>query len=955
MTTDGTKESSLIQLLDGLPVTCHRVTGHVVVNDLVEDARLVTPGDIFLARPGRTSDGRAYIKQACAAGAAAILSDAQGCADAGIPSIECVDPAMIGARLAERLHGDPSRRLQLIGITGTNGKSTTAMILQHLLDDDQFRCGLIGGIHIDDGERRTATSLTTPQPSDLSRQLGRMVRNGCTRAVMEVSSHALDLGRVHALSFHGAIFTNLSGDHLDWHGDMVQYAIAKRRLFAMLPKHGIAVINAEDERSRFMAQAAHCRIIETGAGATAQVVCLEEHLDGSRARFEGPWGAFDGIEAFLPLVGRHNLANALQAVTMAQQLGISPNRIARRLATCPCPRGRLQPIASSDDQPRVFVDFAHTDAALATTLASIRRILADDKKLHVVFGCGGDRDASKRPRMAAAALASADAVILTSDNPRTEDPGAILDDVLTGVPEDRLDDVRVELDRSTAIRHAITTAGPGSVVLIAGKGHERVQLVGAARIPFDDAAVAKSCLDGTDSLQHHLERLDVLERGGFGVDGAPALTGVCTDSRQVDPGQLYVALRGPNHDGHDFIDEAIRRGAAAVLVDRDPGPVQSPWFRVEDARVALGTLAGYHRDAMDSIPVIAVTGSCGKTSTKELLRSVLEERGPVCAGVHSYNNEIGMPLTLLSARPSHRAIVLELGTSSPGEIDYLARIARPDFAIITMIGAGHLAGLETIEGVAGEKYSLLPWVRQRSWVRRDPFPLPDSEAPVDQFGDGTAEAIESVEIDQEGTAFTLRDGTRFRLRLVGRHHAFNAVPVILLARHLGLDDIAIQNGLDAVEPPRGRGAVHYIDEIEFVDESYNANPDSMKASINAFLADQDEHRNVLVLGDMLELGDHALSMHEALGRTISEHPAADSIDLVMLVGHDTQHTLRSLAASGWNGDRLVHEPEIDEPAMRRLASMLQSGDRVLLKGSRGLGLERVHIARTNWDSEVETS
>ncbi|MDG2201454.1 MAG: UDP-N-acetylmuramoyl-L-alanyl-D-glutamate--2,6-diaminopimelate ligase [Phycisphaerales bacterium] len=955
MTTDGFKGTSLIQLLDGLPVTCHRVTGDVIVADLVEDARLVKPGDIFLARPGRTADGRQFIKQAQAAGAAAILSDSTGCAEAVIPAIECVDPSMIGARLAERLHGDPSRRLHLIGITGTNGKSTTAMILQHLLDDDRARCGLIGGIHIDDGLRRSTASLTTPQASELSRQLGRMVRNGCTRAVMEVSSHALDLGRVHALSFHGAIFTNLSGDHLDWHGDMVQYAIAKRRLFSMLPRHGIAVLNAEDQRSRFMAQAANCRIIETGAGATAQVVCLDERLDGSRARFEGPWGTFDGIESTIPLVGRHNLANALQAVAMAQQLGVTPEVIAHRLETCPCPAGRLQPVASDDDQPRVFVDFAHTDAALGTTLSGIRRILEPDQRLHVVFGCGGDRDASKRPRMAVAALASADSVTLTSDNPRTEDPAAILKDILTGVPEDRMDDVQVEPDRANAIRHAISSTPPGSVVLIAGKGHERVQLIGSARIPFDDAAVAKSCLDGTDCLQQHLHRLPVLERGGADSDGIPALTGVCTDSREVEPGQLYIALRGPNHDGHDFIEQAVQRGAAALVVERHPGEVSVPWFRVDDSRSALGGLAGFHRDSMESIPVIAVTGTCGKTGTKEVLRSVLSGLGPVCASTRSFNNEIGMPLTLLAARPSHRAVILELGTNSPGEIEYLARIARPDFAIITMIGSGHLAGLETIEGVAREKYALLPWVRERAWVRRDPFPLPESKAPVVQFGDGTTDAIDSIEVDHEGTAFTLADGTRFRLPLVGRHHAFNTVPVILLARQLGMDDVSIQHGLDAVDPPRGRGAVHYIDEIEFVDESYNANPDSMQASIDAFLVDQDQSRNVLILGDMLELGDHAQAMHEALGRAIAEHPAAGSIDLVMLVGQDIQHTLRSLAASGWSGDQLVHEPEIDEPAMRRLASMLQPGDRVLLKGSRGLGLERVHVARSNWDSEVETA
>lgn len=948
MTTNGFKGTPLIQLLDALPVTCHRIDGDVMVFDVVEDARNVKPGDVFLARPGRSCDGRDFIAHAQAAGATAIISDAEGCSRTTLPAIECVDPSMVSARLAERLHGDPSRRLQVIGVTGTNGKSTTAMILQHLLHDEHDRCGLIGGIHIDDGRNRTAASLTTPQASDVSRLLGRMVRNGCTRVVMEVSSHALDLGRVHAISFHGAIFTNLSGDHLDWHGDMVQYAIAKRRLFAMLPGHGIAVVNSEDERSAFMAKAASCQVLETGAGATAQYVCLEEDLDGSRARFEGPWGGFDGIEARLPLVGRHNLTNALQAVTMAQQLGVAPAILAQRLPACPCPPGRLESVSSREDQPRVFVDFAHTDGALSSTLASIRRVMEPDQSLHVVFGCGGDRDATKRPRMAEAVLSHADTAVITSDNPRTERPQSIIDDVLEGVPADRIDDVQVIIERDLAIRHAIESADDRSVVLIAGKGHECVQLIDGERIPFNDVTVATACLHGSYLLQSHLARLDAI--GGAGA--MPAITGVSTDSRTIRPGELYVAIKGPIHDGHDYVDQAVQRGAAALLVERPPSGDPVPWLLVEDARAALGQLAGLHRESLRGTPFIGITGSCGKTSTKELLKAVLEDNGAVCASVRSYNNDIGLPLTVLSARPEHRAVVLEMGTNSPGEIEYLAGIARPEYAIITMIGSGHLSGLESLEGVAREKYSLLEEVGDRAWVRRDPYPLPTVSATIEPFGEGTGHFLASVDVTHEGTFFELGDGSSFHVPLAGRHHATNAIAVIQLARHMGMDDASIQRGFDRVAAPKGRGCVHLVDEIEFVDESYNANPDSMQASIDTFLLEGLDSRNVLVLGDMLELGSHSASLHESMGRRLAEHSQSKTIDLIMLVGEEMRHALRGLVSCGWSGDRLVHEPELDDAAMRRIASMLRSGDRVLLKGSRGLGLERVHLARASWDSEV---
>ncbi len=938
----------LIQLLDGLPVTCHAVTPELHVGDLVEDAGQVTPGCIFLARAGRTFDGRDHIEAARTRGAAAVLTDKHGAGRSTLPTIECLDPVMVGARLAERLHGDPSRRIQLIGITGTNGKSTTAIILHHLLHGDQQRCGLIGGIHIDDGVACSDASLTTPQGPDLSRILGRMVRNGCTRAVMEVSSHALDLGRVHALSFHGAIFTNLSGDHLDWHGDMVQYAIAKRRLFTMLPDHGVAVVNAEDSRSAFMAQAAPCRVIEAGAGSTAQCICLHESLDGSRARFEGPWGTMDGIEAMVPLVGRHNLQNALLAVTMAQQLGVPPALIEERLATCPCPPGRLEPVAAPEGAGRVFVDFAHTDGALSSTLSSLRRILEPQQRLVTVFGCGGDRDATKRPRMGAAAVESSHAVVVTSDNPRTEDPQSIIADVLQGIPQERMKDVTVESDRATAIRQAISMADEHTVVVIAGKGHEQVQICGEARIPFDDRSIARAALSGCPLLGRHLQSLTILDRSHGAL---PPITGISIDSRTVEPGQLYVCIVGDTHDGHAFIREAISRGASAILLEQESHEVPIPWLRVKSTRHALGELATSHRKALD-IPVIGITGTCGKTGTKELLRCVLEQSGTVCASPRSYNNDIGLPLTILGGTAEHDCMILEMGTSSPGEINALARIARPTHAIITMVGHGHLAELEDRRGVAREKYSLLPHVREHAWVRADEFPMPTSVATIDRFGCDADHGPSDVQLHPDGTTFRMADGARFRISACGAHHASNAVPVVLLARHLGLDDDTIQSGFDRYEPPQGRGGQFLVDDIEFVDESYNANPDSMAATIDSFLAEDDQSRNILVLGDMLELGEESVPHHEALGRRVASHASAASIDLVMLVGQQVQHTARAMASSGWPGDRILHEPEIDDDAVRRIASMLQPGDRVLLKASRSIGLERVHLERARWDSEV---
>ena len=948
---------TLHELLDQLDVTTHRVEPSCTVNDLVEDSRHCRPGVIFLARPGEHVDGRDFIRAAEDAGATCILSDAEGCARARGPAIECKDPESLSRVLAHRLHGEPSRSLELIGITGTNGKTTTAIILQHLLGLPDRPCGLIGGVFNDDGHERTPAALTTPQGTELSRVLASMVDNGCRFAVMEVSSHALAQGRVDSLKFDLGIFTNLSGDHLDFHGSMQAYARAKRRLFEMLPADGLAIVNIDDERGLAMAAAASCPVIECGSGATAHVLCMREDLSGSLARFEGPWG---GFEAALPLVGRHNLQNALQAISAAVHLGVPVDRIIERLQCCPCPPGRLQMVPGSREDSPVFIDFAHTDEALRSTLSSLRPLLPPNGELAVLFGCGGDRDRTKRPRMAAAALALADHVFITSDNPRSEDPDRIISDITAELTPDERQRVTIEPDRREAIKQAVSRADAlDMTLLIAGKGHEQVQLIGDRREPFDDLQVAGECLEGVDAVlswctpEFIASALPDASWTSFPQPGWSGCRAVSIDSRTLRRGDLFVAIRGDRHDGHDHIHEAVARGAGMLLVEHAVQGCPIPTLVVADTKAAMATLARAHREHLGPTPVIGITGSCGKTTVKNMLQQVLSELGPICASQRSFNNDIGLPLTLLSATARDRAVVLEMGTNSPGEIAHLADTAQPDYGIVTMIGTGHLEGLESVEGIAREKYTLLERVRTQAWIRADGFELPEGlKAPVHTFGPDVDAGLAGCRLTEHGSSFALHDGASFTLPLPGRHNALNAVPVIHLARALGLNDEAIQRGFDRISPTGGRGSRIVIDDVTFIDESYNANPDSMKASIDAVLdAAAHDQRIVLVLGDMLELGAETEFYHAQLGRHISDHVANSSIDLVLLVGQHVQATARELAVGNRSHDRLAHEPDVDDAAMERIASLLVAGDTVLLKASRGLALERVLEFRREMETE----
>ncbi len=474
---------------------------------VTDDSRAVCPGALFVARPGATgsADASRFVADAIARGAVAIVGDASVHlpATSGVAPtlIRVDDPALATALLAERFAGSPTSRLRVIGVTGTNGKTTIAHLTQQLLGDPLRvgaggpRVGLIGTVEIDDGHARVPSTLTTPGAVQLAELFARMVRNGCTHATMEVSSHALHQRRVGAIRFACGIFTNLTGDHLDYHGTMEHYAAAKAMLFASLDRQAFAIINKDDPWHQAMCVGDAQRLLCSASDPKADCLATidEVRIDGMRVRFEGPWGR---SALLLPLVGRHNAMNALEAFAAAWTQGVSAAELAARLERCEAPPGRLEPVplAAEVGGFSVLVDYAHTDDALLNVLTALRPVVPAGSSLRVLFGCGGDRDRTKRPRMAGVACAHADQVVVTSDNPRTEDPQAIVADILKGVPAAAGGKVHVEVDRAAAIRWVVAQGKPGDIILIAGKGHEDYQIVGTEKRHFDDREQAHAAL-----------------------------------------------------------------------------------------------------------------------------------------------------------------------------------------------------------------------------------------------------------------------------------------------------------------------------------------------------------------------------------------------------------------------------------------------------------------------------
>jgi UDP-N-acetylmuramoyl-L-alanyl-D-glutamate--2,6-diaminopimelate ligase len=457
----------------------------VDITSLAFDNRLVEPGALFFCVPGFTRDGHEFAPDAVARGAAAlVVTHPLGL---GVPEVVVADVRAAMARAAARFEGDPTRGLRVIGVTGTNGKTTTAFLIRDVLEAAGIQTGLVGTVKAVVGGEERAMVRTTPEAIDLQALFAEMLDGGDEACVMEVSSHALELQRASAIHWAVAIFTNLTQDHLDFHPTMEEYFAAKRLLFAASP--GVRVVNGDDPYGRRLAEefSGTLRFGIDDQRADYRALDLASGLAGSAFTLRCSAGDFD---VRIPLPGRFNVLNALGAFAAATALGVPPAAVVAALASAGRVPGRFEPV--DEGQPfAVLVDYAHTPDSLENVLHAAREL--GSGRVVCVFGCGGDRDRGKRPLMGEIAARLADLAILTSDNPRSEDPEAILDEVEAGMgaatPHERL------ADRRAAIERAVSIASPGDVVVIAGKGHEQGQeFAGGRKEPFDDRAVAAEAL-----------------------------------------------------------------------------------------------------------------------------------------------------------------------------------------------------------------------------------------------------------------------------------------------------------------------------------------------------------------------------------------------------------------------------------------------------------------------------
>ncbi len=981
--------------------------GAVVLDHISHQSKDVSHQGLYVALAGRQTHGIFFLNQALAQGVSAIALPIQGIETLSdhrfrlsfkdqTHEFECFKPIIWLdqprkqlAWLAEYIYGCPAQKLKMIGVTGTNGKTTTTTLIADLLEAEFGGVGLLGTVVNRLGKNQEKSSLTTPESPQLHRILKGIQESDYQHCVMEVSSIGIEEERVSAIPFECAAFSNLTEDHLDYHGSFENYFQAKAKLFSQgLKKNGLAIINMDDPwGEKFKALLSNDQVFWA-------LRKNQTHQDQPQVYWENLCISDQGIEGILhtplrsvsiksPLVGAFNAYNIATAVSIAIYFGVSDQKISDVLMHFEM-KGRMQKIklpadAPSRAYPHILVDYAHTPDALINVLQTLKPLVKG--KIKLIFGCGGDRDKGKRPRMGEAS-ALADMVIISNDNPRSEDPSAIAQEILAGalsaglvenqkgIDQLKQNQVTVVLDRKEAITSCIISSQEDDFILIAGKGHESYQEINGIRYDFDDAHISRKALEDQYLLLNTVDLVNDIQ-GEIIYGNHQNLTGVSIDTRSIQPKQCFFCLK-QQRDAHEFIPQALQAGASCIVVSRDwqKNTQVFEYFDHLFATLKLKTkptviacnqplwalqlFAKAHRLRYFHGTLIGLTGSNGKTTTKEMLYHCLKAFAPTLATKGNLNNHLGVPLTLLRLKPSDRYAVIEMGMNALNEISFLAQLSLPSIALITTIGRAHLEGLKTIENIAkakGEIFEALPKEGHAFFLSDLPYKQIATlglKAHRHEIDDQNWHCFDQSFTSQQSKAKiqSPQGLLQFEFPLSGEHHLKNALLVLAVIDFLGLDLYRAVEALKQMPIPHLRGEISVMKNGQQLWlDCYNANPQSMMSSITAFINAQ-KSAKILVLGELRELGESSESLHFEVGEFCAKH--ADAQTLLFTFGQHAQQISLGALAHGFKSTTHFYFDEIEKLADAISQNCAKESYALLIKGSRGASLERLlPLLKTN--------
>ena len=855
--------------------------------------------NIFFAIKGNHFDGNKFISIAIKKGSKIIISEKRITnPQKDILFIHTKNIRKLLAEIAFKIYKNKPNNL--IAVTGTNGKSSVSDFYFQLLKLNKIKVASIGTLGVKSKNIRRNLQNTTIDPIRMGQILSKLKSQKINNVIMEASSHGLTQHRLDGLKFSSGIFTNLSQDHLDYHKNFKEYFKAKLYLFEnLIGKKGNVITDETLPEFKRIKKIAISRKLKLQVlnNSKNQFQILSHSYRGEKQILKIRYYNLTR-EINLNLIGKIQLKNILMAIIAAKNSNISLIKILNVLSQLKPIDGRLEKIGKIKNRSKVILDYAHTPDALRICLSNLKEQFPN-KKIILLFGCGGNRDQNKRFKMGKIACDYSNEIYLTDDNPRFEDPRKIRDDIKKGIQDTSIKEIP---DRKKAISEAIKNLNTGDILLVAGKGHEKTQDFGKKKIYFSDKKIILDCIKLKNTNLSKNFKINIIKELSKTKNKIPLVKAdkVRINSKEVNKNDIFFAIKGKKNDGNKYIGEAFKNKASLVVVNKVQNKFNSKrQIKVRNTLKFMTEISKIFRQNIDT-NIIAITGSCGKTTLKELLGNVLGKISSVSISPKSYNNKFGVPLSLLNLKHSDEFGVLEVGMDKKGEIDNLTNIIKPNVGLITNINYAHAKNFKNIKQIALAKAEIIKNILPNGFVVLNAddsfFKLhkkiaENNNINVISFGIKTKKAnVKLFNIKKVKKAFKIKVklNDKFKYFIISNNFQSNIYNILSALSVISIyKDVLKLNEKIFLDfrSPAGRGDHSTIKignkKINLIDESYNSNPLSLKSALKNYdNIDTKKYRKYLLLGDMMELGSHSKKLHQSIVPIINE----TNIDKVFVMG-----------------------------------------------------------------------
>ena len=908
-------------LLKNLIKNVPRNKKNINISGLSINSEKIKKNYIFFAIKGNKINGERFIKKAIDKGATVIIcSKTCKFQHEKVLIIKTNKIRLFLSKIASRYY--KLRPKNIFAVTGTNGKTSVADIFYQIMRIHNIPVASIGTLGIKYNGKIIKTNLTSPDTITFHKNLHFLKMKKINNVIVESSSHGLDQNRLHHINFKGAIFTNFSQDHLDYHKTMKSYLKAKLILFKEILKNRSSIISDKEIKPfkilKKIATKKNCKLIDISEKCKKIKNLFLENISDFKVK---------------------NLAMAIEAVKLC---GLKEKFIFRNIKKIRDVDGRLELVKKYPNNIKVFIDYAHTPDALYKTINFLKNYYGDN--ISLVFGCGGERDKKKRSQMARIANNYCKKIYITDDNPRNENPKKIRNEISKYIPSRKGFNIA---NRAEAIKKAIQNAEPQEIILVAGKGHEEQQVYKDKTIKISDKKIIKKINMKTKILSKKKHNFllnkkiieNILNKKNF-----VNFNGVSIDTRSIKKDNLFLAIKGKKKDGKKFIFDAIKKRAGCVISSSNTKRNNKKIIKVKNPIYFLNRFAELKREH-SLAKIIAITGSAGKTSLKTLTSDLLKNFGQTYSSPKSFNNHLGVPISLSNLSFGDKYGIFEVGMSKAGEIKNLTNLIKPHIGVITNIGEAHLENFKNVHGIAKAKSEIIENIQNGGTVilnKDDKFfdylykKAKAYKLKITTFGynKNSDIFIKKIVIRKNFSRIILNIDNQLIDLEIRDLNIYNVLASIAILKELRVDISKIKSKFKSLELPDGRGKKYFVSrykkKFKLIDESYNANPLSVKNAINKLsLIKKNKFKKYLILGDMLELGNRSKKYHEELSKVINN----SDIDKVFIKGKKTIFTYKYLNKDK-RGNILQNNEDID----LSLSKIISNNDFLMIKGSNATGL-----------------